>query len=32
VVEAAEQAGLEQMPALLRQMFSKVIALARRQN
>lgn len=32
VVEAAELAGLEQMPALLRQMFSKVIALARRQN
>lgn len=32
VVEAAEQAGVEQMPTLLRQMFSKVIALARRQS
>jgi putative ATP-dependent endonuclease of the OLD family len=32
VVEAAEQGGVGKMPTLLRQMFSKVIALARRQN
>ena len=32
VVEAAEKAGIEQMPHLLRQMFTRVIALARRQG
>ena len=32
VVEAAERGGIDQMPHTLRQMFSRVIALARRQG
>lgn len=32
VVEAAERGGVDQMPHTLRQMFSRVIALARRQG